>query len=316
MKSGDLKILFAGLTIVLAMAAKGNSAANNPSADLPVRAPAVADSAPRKFLVSAQVNGLFLQEVVSVPKKFPIRTDWALIEPLLKVKAGVATDLDSNVDMYRFNSGERWALASLTKLMTAVIALENVGPDKTVTVSEKAMSVDGISGNLKLGEQYEVSELIQAMLVVSSNRAAVAIADFYGEKKFVDEMQMKAAALGMTSTTFVEPTGLSFMNQGSVEDLEKLAGYIYRNHPEIFEITRQKSVVIHGNNLLNINSFAQNRSDFWGGKTGFTDMAGGNLVTVFNHEGRKLLFIVLGTDDRFGQTDMLYNWVKSAFTFN
>ena len=314
MKSSDLKILFAGLTIVLAMAAKGNSAADKPSADLPRRTPVIVSSTPKRSLTSAQISGLFAPEPVAV-KKFPIRTDWTLLEPVLKVKAGVAKDLDSNVDMYRFNSAERWALASLTKLMSAIIAVENVGSEKIVTISEKTMAVDGISGNLKLGEQYEVSELVTAMLTVSSNRAAAAIADFYGEQKFVDAMQTKASVLGMTSTTFVEPTGLSFLNQGSVEDLEKLAAYIYKNHPEIFEITRQKSVEIHGNYLLNINSFAQTRSDFWGGKTGFTDMAGGNLVTVFNHEGRKLLFIVLGTDDRFGQTDMLYNWAKSAFVF-
>jgi D-alanyl-D-alanine carboxypeptidase len=314
MKNSDLKIILAGLTIVLAIAAKGNGATNSPSADLPKRVTITAPAAPKKTFILAQASVALAPIEVPV-RQFPVRSDWTLIEPSLSVKAGVAKDLDSNIDMYRFNSGERWALASLTKLMTAVIAIENVGSDKTVTVSEKAMAVDGISGKLQLGEEYEVSELIKAMLVVSSNRAAVAIADFYGEQKFVDEMQSKASALGMTSTTFVEPTGLSFLNQGTVEDLEKLAGYIYKKHPEIFEITRQKSVTIHGNQLLNINSFAQSRSDFWGGKTGFTDMAGGNLVTVFNHEGRKLLLIVLGTDDRFGQTDMLYNWIKNAFIF-
>jgi len=314
MKNSDLKIILAGLTIVLAVAARGNGSTNSPSADLPKRVPIAAPTAPKKALIFAQASGTLTQKEVPA-KQFPVRSDWTFIEPVLSVKAGVAKDLDSSIDMYRFNSDERWALASLTKLMTAVIAIENVGLDKTVTVSEKAMAVDGVSGKLQLGEKYEVSELTEAMLVVSSNRAAVAIADFYGEQKFVDAMQAKASVLGMTSTTFVEPTGLSFMNQGSVEDLEKLAGYIYKNHPEIFEITRQKSVTIHGNQLLNINSFAQSRSDFWGGKTGFTDLSGGNLVTVFNHEGRKILIIVLGTDDRFGQTDIMYTWIKNAFSF-
>lgn len=314
MKNSDIKIIFSGLVIILALAAKNNNAANSPSADLPVRVQVPLNSAPKKIPSLAQINNL-LAPTKAAPKQFPLRSDWTLLEPSLTVKSGVAKDLDSDVDMYRFNTGERWALASLTKLMTAVIALEDVGADKTVKISEAAMATDGIAGNLKLGEQYDVSELVTAMLTVSSNRAAAAIADFYGEQKFVDAMQMKASTLGMIQTTFTEPTGLSFFNQGTVSDLEKLVSYIYKNHPEIFEITRQKTADIHGTRLLNINSFAQSRSDFWGGKTGFTDAAGGNLITIFNHDGRKLLFIVLGTDDRFGQTDILYNWVKSAFSF-
>lgn len=316
MRNSDLKIVFAGLVIVFALAAKNNNAANGPSVDFPKRVPVptAVKAAPKRSLELAQINNALVPQSPA-PKQFPVRSDWTLIEPSMKVKSAVAKDLDSGVDMYRLNSEERWALASLTKLMTAVIALENVGADKTVTISEKILETDGIAGNLKLGEQYRVSELVEAMLTVSSNRAAVAIADFYGEQKFVDQMQMKASAIGMTQTTYVEPTGLSFLNQGSVRDLEKLVLYIYKNHPEIFEITRQKVADFHGNQLLNINSFAQTRSDFWGGKTGFTDKAGGNLITIFNHDGRKLLFIVLGTDDRFGQTDMLYNWVKNAFAF-
>lgn len=314
MKNSDLKIIFAGFVIVLAMAAKGNSAANSPSSNLPRRIPVTVKQIPKGFPALAQVNDT-LPPVAPEPLKFPIRTDWTLIEPALKVKSAVAKDLDSGVDMYRLNSEERWAFASLTKLMTAVIALENVGADNTVTISEEVMKVDGVAGNIRLGEKYKVRELVTAMLTVSSNKAAAAIADFYGDQKFTDEMQMKASALGMMSTTFVEPTGLSFLNQGSVSDLEKLVSYIYENHPEIFEITRQKVAEFHGTKLLNINSFAQSRSDFWGGKTGYTDKAGGNLISIFSHENRKLLFIVLGTDDRFGQTDLMYNWVKKAFIF-
>lgn len=314
MKSSDIKILFAGLIIVLSMAAKSNGALNGPSADLPKRMPVITGAIPENPLNFAQAADV-LPSPTETPKQFPVRTDWTLLDPSLTVKSAAAKDLDSDIDMYRFNTGERWALASLTKLMTAVVAIENVGTEKTVIVSETAMATDGVAGNLKLGERYSVRDLVKIMLTVSSNRAAVAIADSYGMQKFVDLMQMKAATLGMAQTTFVEPTGLSSFNRGTAEDLEKLVAYIYRNHPEIFEITRQKTLDINGNELLNINQFAQTRGDFWGGKTGFTDQAGGNLVSVFDHDGRKLLFIVLGTDDRFGQTEILYNWVKSAFAF-
>jgi D-alanyl-D-alanine carboxypeptidase len=206
--------------------------------------------------------------------------------------------------------------------MSAVVAAEELGLNSSIVVTDRAMSTEGISGNLKLNEVYSSGDLIKAMLVVSSNRAAMAIADSIGVLKFVDKMQMKANALGMTNTTFVEPTGLSFMNQGTVEDLEKLVRYIYQNHPELLETGRQKSVslkeLISGlsHELININTFVHTRPDYFGGKTGYTDQAGGNLITIFDHEGRKLLYIVLGTDDRFGQTEILSNWTFKAFSFN
>ena len=184
------------------------------------------------------------------------------------------------------------------------------------------MATEGIAGNLQLGGQYSVSDLVKAMLVLSSNRAAMAVADSYGFPQFVEKMRVKAVSLNMAQTDLIEPTGLSSGNQSTIGDLEKLISYIYKNHPEIFVITRQKTVVLselaknRSEEFLNINAFAQSRNDFWGGKTGYTDQAGGNLITIFEHEGRKLLFIVLGTDDRFGQTDLLYNWAKRAFSFN
>lgn len=253
--------------------------------------------------------------------QFPVRKDWTLLEPVLNVKSAVAKDLDSNADMLRYNTGERWALASLTKLMSAVVTSEELGLNSSIVITDRAMSTEGISGNFMLNEVYSSGDLIKAMLVVSSNRAAIALADSIGVLKFVDKMQMKANSLGMENTSFAEPTGLSFMNQGTIEDLEKLVGYIYENHPELLEIGRQKSVMLtelvggRKNELLNINAFAHSRPDFYGGKTGFTDQAGGNLITIFEHDGRKLLYIVLGTDDRFGQTELLSDWTFKAFSF-
>jgi D-alanyl-D-alanine carboxypeptidase len=163
---------------------------------------------------------------------------------------------------------------------------------------------------------------VKAMLLVSSNDAATAIAEFYGTENFVNRMQMKARELKMHQTTFVDPTGISFLNQGTVADLEKLVRYIDERHPNLLQITASKEGMLRemtrGNEriLLNINAFVGTRPDFIGGKTGFTNEANGNLISLFNYRGYKLLFIVLGTDDRFGQTDLLYNWVKEVYAFN
>ena len=122
-------------------------------------------------------------------------------------------------------------------------------------------------------------------------------------------------------TSFSDPTGLSYLNQGTIEDLSKLVRYIYKNHPEIFQITANAKVSIFeetkkiSKELTNINNYTA-RPEFFGGKTGFTDQAKSNLITIFNYQGHKLLLIVLGTRDRFGQTDLLYNWIKNTFVFN
>ena len=250
------------------------------------------------------------------------RKNFDFAEPALKVKAAVAKDLESETDFYRLNSGERWPLASLTKLMTAVIAREEVGINKITAISKSAVASEGPAGNLEVDEQYSVEDLIKTMILVSSNDAAEAIAEFYGTEKFVDAMQIKSSLLEMSQTTFVDPTGISFLNQSAIEDLEKLVSYIYSKHPEIFEISRQPKTVISEKTkaikkeLLNINNFVFNgHPDFLGGKTGFTDQAGGNLISIFNHQGHKILIIVLGTDDRFGETEKLYNWIKEAYGF-
>ena len=314
-ENNNLKILFALMMTILLVSAGGEIRGENKPA-------AVDDfsesgNLPKKFAL-ANPLGFFKTEPA---EKFPVRSDWTLLDPDLKAKAAVAKDLDSGVDMYRSNTAERWALASLTKLMSAVVASEELGTDSSIVISEKAMSTEGVSGNFRVNEVYSSGDLIKAMLVVSSNRAAMAIADSIGVLQFVDKMQMKANSLGMENTAFAEPTGLSFMNQGTVEDLEKLVRYIYVRHPELLEISRRESVrlkeLIRGEEreILNINAFAHSRQDFFGGKTGYTDQAGGNLITILEHEGRRILYIVLGTDDRFGQTELLSGWTFRAFNF-
>ncbi|MDO8429862.1 MAG: serine hydrolase [bacterium] len=251
----------------------------------------------------------------------PYRKDWNLPDPILEVKAAIAQDLDSELIFYQYNTYERWPLASLTKLMSAVITIESVGLDKQVIISPSAVATEGFSGNLEVGEEYKVSDLLKAMLVVSSNDAATAVAEFYGLDNFLNQMNAKALELGMMQTSFSDPTGLSYLNQGTIEDLSKLVRYIYKNHPEIFQITANVKVSIFEETkkilkeLTNINNFTA-RPEFFGGKSGFTDQAKSNLITLFNYQGHKILLVVLGTHDRFGQTDLLYNWVKNTFVFN
>lgn len=221
--------------------------------------------------------------------------------------------------IFQLNSNKRWPVASLSKLMTATIAFEKMDLNEEIIFSEKAISIEGTIGNFKVGEKFKLGDLIKAMLILSSNNAAYAIAENYegGQQNFINEMQRKAAELKMFSTSYLEPTGLSFINQSTADDLAKLMEYIYVAHPEILEISRQKETQILELNsgkrrsLTNIDRFAGD-SDFIGGKTGFIDESGRNLVGIFDINGTKILTITLGSEDAFAQTTKLKNFVRGC----
>lgn len=210
------------------------------------------------------------------------------------------------------NDHKRWPLASLTKIMTAVIALENYSPEETITISQPAVDEEGVSGGFNTQEIYSVHDLIAAMMTVSSNDAAMAIATPFGFDYFVELMNTKASEIGMYNTQFDDPVGLSYLNQSTLSDIRTLVQYVYSTHPEILQAATQTQTILvehsTGENkvLGTINKFAQ-RPDFLGGKTGYTDEAKGNLVSLFNiGASEPLIVIVLGSTDRFADSEVLF----------
>lgn len=238
------------------------------------------------------------------------RCDLDLIGSRFNGKAALLKYLNYNVAVFEINSQKRWPIASLTKLMTSVIAAEKIGFNEKITISEKAAKTEGAAGDFKPKEVFYSGDLIKAMMSVSSNDAAVALAEFFGENEFVNEMQKKAAELAMKQTTFIEPTGLSFINQSTASDLEKLMIYIYYNHPEILIMSKNRETEItelkisQRRKMFNINKFS-GRNDFIGGKTGYTEEAGRNLVSFFDINEQPILSIVLGAADSFKETNNL-----------
>ncbi len=240
--------------------------------------------------------------------------------PTLRAQSIYIKDLTANAELYGANTAAAWPIASITKLMTAVVALEKMGPARIITISPNAIATEGGAGGFQAGERYNVNDLIKAMLFVSSNDAAIAIAESYGTSAFVDAMQTTASDLGMSATAFFDASGLSFMNQSVPHDLEKLITYIRQEHPELLSMTMHTSTYITerasnaARELVNINAFA-GQADFRGGKTGFIDSSKGNLISTFEHKGHTILIIVFGAEDRFGQTAAFYNWIRHAFIF-
>lgn len=228
----------------------------------------------------------------------------------IDAKTGLLKYLDHNKNIFELNPDKHWSIASISKLMTAIIAFEQIGLNQNIILDEKSIATEGISGDFKEGEIFSSFDLIKVMLLVSSNDAAKALAESIGEETFIKLMNQKARELKMFDTIFFNPSGLSFLNQSNPNDLAKLARYIYNNHREIFDITRQKETAItelgfkKTRNFANINLLA-GRSDFIGGKTGYLDESGRNLIALFNINNQDILTIILGAEDAYKETEKM-----------
>ncbi len=258
--------------------------------------------------------------------------------PEIQAQSALVADLKTGEVYFRLNPTLRWPTASLTKLMTAMIALKNIDLAKPVKIGEEnagameeathsmdfPQSDSGQAGQatsaafFKPGDVYSGNDVLAAMLIISKNEAAEAFADAYGRADFMMALNAEARDIGMSSTNFSDPSGLSVANQSTALDLQKLVLNIYRNYPKIFDITRKKSATITELNskkkitLSNINTFA-GTTGFTGGKTGYTGDANGNILSVFSYGGRPVLVIVLGTDDSFGETSAILEWFEKNF---
>lgn len=240
--------------------------------------------------------------------------------PQIADEASLVADLSTGDVFLSANADRRWPLASITKLMTASIVVDNIDPAQKITVPATAVAVDPSQTILSAGDTYTAADLLKILLLPSSNVAAESFANFYGRTRFLAAMNARAASWGMADTHYDDPSGLSAGNESTPDDLLKLAQKIYTDYPQILAITRTPQVTVTelttGRNVgvKSINDFA-GRTDFIGGKTGYTDEAAGNLLSIFSYENRPVLVVVMGTgdDERFDNTLALFDWFMKDF---
>ncbi len=238
----------------------------------------------------------------------------------LQAKEAFVFDLNSGKIFFERNIYFKRPIASLTKLMTALIFYDYFPKGYQVVVSKRAASVEGcFLANLKEGQVFKKEDILYLMLLVSSNQAAYVAQESI--PNFLKLMNEKAKELGMNSTYYIEPSGLSAKNQSTAYDLAKLLKYIYKNRPEIFGIQKTKTKRICPINyrterdcyhLVNIDFFV-NRNDFLGGKTGYTEEAGQCLVSIFKLKQNTVGIIVLDSKDRFKESEQLLNLIKKRY---
>lgn len=211
-------------------------------------------------------------------------------------------------------------IASLTKLMTALVAAETINLDTSVSVYQASFVESLIP---RLGDRTKVSmySLLQLLLVESSNEAAEVIAAQVGRELFIALMNEKAKALGMNETVYADPSGLSAGNISSMSDLLRLAQYIYTNRSFIFQVTANQNLptaYVSGEfgTLLNFNK-VENLDHFIGGKVGETIAAGQTSVTLhsitINGVDRVIAIIILGSTERNHDVRALYHYVEERF---
>ena len=251
-------------------------------------------------------------------------------------KPDLNLDLESAIS-FKVNKGRRetiifekdiekgLAIASLTKLMTALIVLENTPEDdynfrKTTVISEIAESQGDVPvyGNLKQGQVFTIEKLLELTLIYSSNDAAFALSEVVDQKRFIEKMNQKVQSLNLKNTHFINPTGLDPKNEhqlpnySTAEDLVTLTRYIIDNYPLIFEISLRKGPYEIHNGLKSLKLLSNQK--FIGGKTGYTYKAGGCMIMIFKDEkGSHFINIVLGAyspETRVQEMQKLINWIN------
>ena len=270
-------------------------------------------------------------------------------DPSITAKSFFAADLKNNYVFAQSNPDEQLPIASLTKLMTALVAVEYVNIEKTITITPDMIVKTSIP-RLKVGAHYSLYNLLQPLLKESSNEAAIAISDFLGTKYFVSLMNQQAVSIGMTNTHFVDPSGSEWGDVSTARDLFMLAQYLYDNRSFILKMTTNNNDPnAYGPSsfatLQNFNVFADD-PDFIGGKVGVNGAASDTILSVFNEPFlistttvasttpdstssevispiatriatstivRPIMFVILGSDNYVADAETLLAWIKNTY---
>ncbi len=239
----------------------------------------------------------------------------AELKPVVSAEAYLVANLDTGEISDAFNSRHVYPIASISKLVTAIVALHNMQPTQKITITQPMLDAYGDAGHLVLGETYTLSEILYPLLLESSNDAAEAIAQSYGYGSFIQQMNSFVAGLGMSSTAFRDASGLSSGNVSNAHDLLILAQYIYGNEKPLLEITRQLNFGVASSTdhaahtWKTINPFPYD-PHFMGGKTGRTNEAKESMISLFKYttagQTYPVAVIVLRSDFSAREVDTSY----------
>ena len=236
--------------------------------------------------------------------------------PEISAKAWLLYDADAGVTIAEHNSHEPRPMASVTKIMTSLVVVENAALDETVRISARAEAVGESEIGLFVGELWTVGDLLAAVMVRSGNDAAMALAEHVGGtvEGFADMMNTKAEALGLENSHFVNPHGLDARDHYTTASDLRIMAEAALSHPYLSRLARTLEVEFKPNPLgvpriaLTTNRLLGVYPGVIGLKTGFTSDAGRVLVSAHDHNGRTLIAVVMGSANHFADSRELLDY--------
>ena len=257
---------------------------------------------------------------INETKKQAIETVSKNIENLkLNSRIGLIFDRNSKRILYEKNGLKQVPMASTTKIMTAIVVLENSELNDVVTISKKAAGTGGSRLGLRTNDKITVHDLLYGLMLKSGNDAAVALAEHVGGgiEEFADMMNKKAKELGLINSHFITPHGLDKeKHYTTAYELACMADYALKI-PKFKEIVNSKNYNITINarsNLIgNTNELLGNLNGVYGVKTGFTNEAGRCLVTACKREDLDIITVVLGADTKKYRTSDSIKLIEYAY---
>ena len=226
----------------------------------------------------------------------------------ITAKAYLVGNVQTGQIYLEHNADAVMPFASMSKLITAFVATDELKTNPTIEITPEEAQAPPDGSGIAAGERYTMQELLLPMLLDSSNIAAEAIASSTNRKHFLEQMSSYAWEVGMPSTYFADPSGVSPENISSAKDLFGLAQYLYKYRPDILAITRTAHTAFatttdHGSHLIDsIHPFVTDPR-FIGGKTGRTPEAGETMMTIMRIGFQPVAFIILGSQEGRRQQD-------------
>lgn len=244
------------------------------------------------------------------------------LRPDIEAKAALLMDYDTGLALFEKNADAEMPMASLTKIMTAILILENHSLDEVVTVPSGYGDLEGVRIWLKKGEKLIVGDLLKALLIRSAGDAAMTLAEFHGGtvKDFVSEMNERAQELNLIHTHFMNPIGLDEKEHySSAHDLAILTKYAL-HFPAFREIVRLDGATISSvdgktqHTFESTNYLLNSYLDIEGVKTGTTDEAGQSLINLARGEqGQEVIAVLLNSPGRFQENKSMIDWALRSY---
>jgi hypothetical protein len=234
--------------------------------------------------------------------------------PRITAQSYLIADLDTGDIILEKDKDIVRPIASITKLVTALVSLEVVNQFRETTISDEAEDTYGAQGGVRAGQTMMVRDLLYPLLLSSSNDAAEAIAEAVGRNYFMKSMNEKAKSIGLANTHFEDPSGLSAENMSTAHDLFELMRYIARYKSYVLDVTTRKEQKVGDRVWNNISRF-KNDEGYIGGKNGYTDEAVHTLTVALEmplaeFENRRVAFVTLGSQNKEEDMRALIDYVN------